>query len=206
MEQRTIRMPAGRSRSSAAVAVAGLLVVTGVLSGCDSQAETPGVSSSSPSVASASPSPSVPSPSPSASPSSAIPAAARVKSDKGAEAFVRYFFDQINASWMGPTPGLVGQVSDQNCQFCAEVEKTTLQLSRDGQRYRERPVSIGSVDPQSGAPANQVIFETVMTQHAANVVDESGRVVRTDEAGRGKSRIGITWTPSGWLMLGVEVA
>ena len=102
MEQRTIRMPAGRLRSRAAVVgLAGLLVASGVLSGCDSEAATPGASSPAASVSSASPSPSASSPSPSASasPSVAIPAAARVKSDKGAEAFVRYFFDQVNAAW-----------------------------------------------------------------------------------------------------------
>ncbi len=100
MERRTIRMPSGRVRRPAAVTLAGLVTVAGVLAGCQSEGTPSATTSPSASVTSASPSPSASSPSPSASASVDIPAAARVKSDKGAEAFVRYFFDQVNTAWM----------------------------------------------------------------------------------------------------------
>ncbi len=99
MERRTIGMPSGRVRRPAAVTLVGLAVVVGVLAGCQSEETPPATTSPSASVTSASPSASASSPSPSASASVDIPAAARVKSDKGAEAFVRYFFDQVNTAW-----------------------------------------------------------------------------------------------------------
>ena len=108
MERRSIWMPSGRVRRPAAVTLAGvvgLVAVVGVLAGCESEATPPATTSPSASVTSASPSPSASSPSPSASPSVDIPAAAREKSDKGAEAFVRYFFDQVNLAWTSAGPG-----------------------------------------------------------------------------------------------------
>jgi hypothetical protein len=231
MGRRTTWMPSGRVGRSAAVRTAvvwpgavwpaavwpravwpgatwlvGLATAASVLSGCQSDATPPATTSPSASVTSASPSPSVSSPSPSASASVEVPAAARVKSEKGAEAFVRYFFDQVNAAWMRPDPVLLEPLSDPKCQFCNEVEKTSRQLAQDGHRYSDSPVSLSQLKREPGAPVDQVIFKTVITQHAANVVDGSGRVISTDQAGRGESRIGVRWTAGGWRMVGVEVA
>ena len=109
MGRRTTSMPTGRVGWLGGVrpgAVWLVVLVAGVtvLSGCQSDATPPATPSPSVTVSSASPSPSVSSPSPSASPSVEIPAAARVKSEKGAEAFVRYFFDQVNAAWTDSEP------------------------------------------------------------------------------------------------------
>ncbi len=153
----------------------------------------------------ASPSPSA-TPTASASASSDIPAAARERSEKGAEAFVRYFFEQVNVAWQGPQPGLVQSLSQANCEFCTEVEETSVALSRDRSRYAQRAVSVSNFEPQTGAPNGQVFFQVVLTQHAAQVVDEDGTVVRTDKAGLGDSLVGVKWTRQGWRVVGVEVA
>ncbi len=183
MQQRQIRMPAGRVRPRAAVALGlgGLLAVMGVLSGCDSEAATPDASGASPSVASASPSPSASSPSPSASPSVAIPAAARVKSDKGAEAFVRYFFDQVNVAWTTPDPRAIESNSEEGCKSCASLATTAAELKSKGHKYASRPVTVADTKLVPGAPAGQKYFETDLQQHRVDVVDPSGRVVLTDE-------------------------
>ena len=82
---------------------AALAVGAAVLAGCQSNAEPPvgttPAASVSPSASSSSSSPTS-----SPSPSVEIPAAAREKSEKGAEAFVRYFFDQVNVAWTKPEP------------------------------------------------------------------------------------------------------
>ena len=71
------------------------LLVAGTLGACES--EEPPMASPSPTASTtASPSPSA-MPTPSASASSDIPAAAREKSEKGAEAFVRYFIEQVSS-------------------------------------------------------------------------------------------------------------
>src|SRR5918993_149978 len=113
----------------------GALLVTLLLSGCQAE-ETPSAGPS-PSASSGSPSasPASTSPSPSASPSSEIPAAAREKSETGAEAFTRFFFDQVNVAWTEPRPGLIGSLSDPDCQFCAKTEDRAAELERAEERY-----------------------------------------------------------------------
>ena len=108
MERRKTWMPSCRVRGLGAVGRVGLgtMVVAGLLAGCQSEATPPPTTSPSASATSATPSASPSSATPSPSPSADIPAAARVKSDKGAEAFTRYFFDQVNEAWndAGPRP------------------------------------------------------------------------------------------------------
>jgi hypothetical protein len=186
-------------------AVGGLLA-TLMLSGCQAEETPPAGASPSAGSGSASASPSPTSPSPSASPSSAVPPAAREKSEAGAEAFVRYFFDQVNVAWTEPRPGLIASLSDPACEFCADVEQTSVDLAQQSERYNERAVSLGDVARRAGAPQDQYFFEVLVIQHAAEVVDQRGKVVRTDEAGQGASLVGVKWTQEGWRLLGVEVA
>jgi Family of unknown function (DUF6318) len=205
MEQGTIRMPSGRVRSSTAVAVAGLLMVTGVLSGCDSAAKTPGASSPSPSVASPTPSPSPSAPSPSASPTSPIPAAARVKSDKGAEAFVRYFFDKVNQAWTTPQTGLVPALSDSGCQFCLKTESDAKALVTAGQKYRTEPISLKTVAALTGAaPKGQTIVRTDATQNQSDVLSADNAVVRSDSKKDLQLITGLIWKGGRWLVYEVE--
>ncbi len=130
MERRTIRMPSGRVTRAAAVTLAGLVTGAGVLAGCQSEGTPSATTSPSASVTSASPSPSASSPSPSASASVDIPAAARVKSDKGAEAFVRYFFDQVNEGMDDARAHrLIDVNSDSGCKSCASLTETATQAA-----------------------------------------------------------------------------
>jgi Family of unknown function (DUF6318) len=207
MQQRTIRMPASRVRSRPAVAVglAGLLVVSGVLAGCESEAATSGGSSASPSVTSAPPSPSASasSPSASASPSVAIPAAARVKSDKGAEAFVRYFFDQVNQSWTTPDPKLIEANSEEDCKSCASLRSTAEELKKKGHKYAGTPVKVMRTKSLAGAPAAQHYVEAELLQNRVNIVDSSGRVVSTDKRDTFTRTVAVIWKGDRWLIYDV---
>ena len=209
MEQRTSRMPGGRLRSRAAMGVgfAGMLVASGVLSGCDSEAATPGASSPSSAVSSASPSPSASSPSPSASasPSVAIPPAARVKSDKGAEAFVRYFFDQVNQAWTSPQAGLVPALADSGCQFCLKTESDAQALVNAQSGTKSQPISLKAVTVLSGAaPAGQSFVRTDATQNLTDVLGADNAVVRSDSKKELQLMTGLIWKGGRWFVYEVE--
>ncbi|MFL6165025.1 MAG: DUF6318 family protein [Ornithinibacter sp.] len=206
MEQRTIRMPAGwvRSRAAVVAGLAGLVVVTGVLSGCDSEAATPGGSSSSPSVTSASASPSASSASPSASagPSVAIPAAARVKSDKGAEAFVRYFMDQAAQAWMLPDPRLIELHATKDCSACQDLAKAARDLDNAGQRYDGPPVSVRRLKVLRSS-GTDVAFDAMLRENKVRIVSASGKVVASYPERPITRAIAVKWGDGRWLLDGI---
>ena len=128
--RRHLRMP-----FAAALAVGAV-----VLAGCQSDAEPPVDRSSAASVTpSASPSSSSPTASP--SPSVEIPAAAREKSEKGAEAFVRYFFDQVECRLdEAPIRHSSRRSQRPDCEFCDKTEQhSDVPCRVSEQRYRARP-------------------------------------------------------------------
>jgi len=204
MERRTIGMPSGRVSRPAAVTLVGLAVVVGVLAGCQSEETPPATTSPSATVTSASPSASASSPSPSASASVDIPAAARVKSDKGAEAFVRYFFDQVNTAWTEPRPGLIAALSTGSCDFCATTEQAAQGLAEAGQKYSSKPVSVRGVDALAGAPSGQLYLYVDMVQNHADIVDAAGKVVATDKRKLIPSNVAVLWSDGAWQMHAVE--
>lgn len=201
-------MPFPRLPLPAAASFALAVVVggTGVLSGCESEATPPvsGSATSSASGASGSPSPSV-SPSPTASPSVEIPAAAREKSDKGAEAFVRFFFDQVNVAWTTPRAGLIAALSDGGCQFCLKSEADAADLVRAGDRYASAPITVGTVTVLSGAaPKGQSFLRTNATQNRVDVIGKGNAVVRSDKKKVLRLTTGLIWKGGQWYVYEVE--
>ncbi len=203
MERRTIGMPSGRVSPPAAVTLVGLAVVVGVLAGCQSEETPPATTSSSASVTSASPGASASSPSPSASASVDIPAAARVKSDKGAEAFVRYFFDQVNTAWTTPSAQLISVNSDPGCKSCASLAGTATKLQNERHRYESSPITVKSVSAVAGAPNGQSYVEAELLQNRSNVVDASGKVISTDRESPFERTVAVVWRGDRWLIYDV---
>ncbi len=197
-------MPGGRVRSRAAgvVGLAGLLVAAGGLAGCDSEAATPPASSPSPSVTSASPSPSVSSPSPSVSPSVAIPAAARVKSDKGAEAFVRYFMDQAAKAWMVPDPQLIELHATKDCSACDDLAKAARDLDTAGQRYDGPPISVRRLRVLRSS-GTDVAFDAMLSENKVRIVSGSGKVVASYPERAITRAIAVKWGDGRWLVDGI---
>jgi Family of unknown function (DUF6318) len=192
--------------ASFAVVVAVVVGGGGVLGGCQSEAmpTTSGSEAASPSATSGSPSPSV-SPSPSTSPPVEIPAAAREKSDQGAEAFVRYFFDQVNTAWTTPRAGLIVALSDEGCQFCLKSEADAADLVRAGERYASAPITVGSVTVLSGAaPKGQSFVRTSATQNRVDVLGKGNAVVRSDKKKALRLTTGLIWKGGQWYVYEVE--
>jgi uncharacterized protein DUF6318 len=183
--------------------VAGMLAA-GVLAGCDSSPDDPVTPTPSPSVSSSSPSPSA-SPSPSVTESGPqIPAAAREKTDAGAEAFVKYFFDQFNVAWTKPEAGLISSLSSKDCKFCATTETQAKWLVDNKQRYDSNPVDLLDMEAIAGAPEGQIYLTGTLRQNQTNIVDDSGAVTRTDPKKNLPRNIGLKWQGDSWRMFAVE--
>ena len=190
-------MPGALAVLSSCVA-AGLVLVLGA---CESSESPPVTASPSASATagSSSPSPSVTaSPSPSAS--SAVPAAAREKSEKGAEAFVRYFFDQVNVAWMEAAPARIEDSSDGGCKSCAALTKTATELREKKHHYATEPIGVGKVSATPGAPQGQQYVQADLIQNQVDILSESGSVVGTDKKTNFQRTVALIWAGDRWLV------
>jgi len=177
-------------------------VVAGLLAGCQSEATPPTTTSPSASATSATPSASPSSATPSPSPSVDIPAAARVKSDKGAEAFVRYFIEQAASAWTVPDPNLIERHATKDCSACRDLTKVAAGLKEDGQRYDKPPISVRQLKVlRSGA--SEVAFDAELTENDVNVVASSGEVVDSYPRRDITRAIAVKWGDGRWRLDGI---
>ena len=120
-----------------------ILAASILLSACGGGAKPdPSSSTSSPTTSTSAPTVSV-------SPTTAgptidpnIPAAARAHTPAGAEAFVRYFYSQLNIAWSKPQAGLIAGLSAKTCKTCAALEGTAWDLTAKRQHYQGEALTI----------------------------------------------------------------
>ena len=133
-----------------------------------------------------------------------IPAAARAHTPAGAEAFVRYFYSQVNTAWSKPKAGLISSLSETTCKSCAALEGTAADLVKNGQHYDGPPVTIVSVAPMGEVDAGHPQILVLFTQEHRNVIDRAGHVVLTDQRKPGKFVATLSWSSRGWSVATVK--
>lgn len=194
------------------------LIAAGALAGCSSAAgtspgtatathelppATPGTSAASPTSTSASApattSPTVAAPTATSAAAPTIPAAARAHTPEGAEAFTRYFIDQVNVAWTTPKTGLISALSLPTCKSCASMEQTAGRLTGQGHRFAALPMTIQSVGYEGDTDKGIAVVRIAGLQKAVDVVSQDGRVVSTQKQEPLQVRqVLLQEAPTGW--------
>ena len=191
-------------RSLIAYAVA-LVALSASLAGCNGGGDptpSPTVTSSSPS---ASPSASA-SPSSSPSPSVSIPAEAMQQTPEGAVAFVKFYFDQVNAAWSLPDATLLPPLADEVCGTCDNYESTASQLLSSGTRSATPTLELLDVRAIDGAPLGQVFVAFTIHQLGAKVVNAEGATVSESPEKNLPTDATVIWTEGSWRMYAIARA
>jgi hypothetical protein len=130
-----------------------------------------------------------------------IPQAARAHSPAGAEAFVRYFYSQLNIAWRKPEPGLISSLSAPTCKTCAAIDGSAVDLASKHQHYQGDAFVIASV-----ASIGESEVLVVGEQPKGAVVDSSGSVVKSKtKAQKSKFAASLEWSSSGWRIKEIKV-
>ena len=175
--------------------VVALLAASILLAACGGNNKPGGSSSSttasSPTTGSASPTTADPN----------IPAAARARTPAGAEAFVRYFYSQLNVAWSTPKAGLISALSASGCKTCSALERTAADLVAKRQHYRGDVFAIKTV----GSIGESEVL-VVGEQPPGAVIDFNGSVVKSrTEAQPVKFVVTLAWSSEGWPIQEIRV-
>ncbi|WP_286960865.1 DUF6318 family protein [Arsenicicoccus sp. UBA7492] len=157
------------------------LITAGALAGCSGAAgtsqgtatathelppATPGTSAATPTSSSAattsSTSPTTAAPAATSAAAPAIPAAARAHTPEGAEAFTRYFIDQVNVAWTTPKTGLISALSLPTCKSCTGLEEGASELAGQRSRYTTPVIALRDVLATSDPKGQTVVKATVV--------------------------------------------
>jgi len=127
-----------------------------------------------------------------------LPAAAREHSAAGAEAFVRFFYRQMNRAWTQPAAGLIPPLCLSSSKSCAAIERTAQQLVRDQHRYVGEPLTIFLVVPLGAGSPSSIAVDVQGRQERRDVVNAQGAVVLTDQQKPAHSEVQLVWLSDGW--------
>jgi hypothetical protein len=130
-----------------------------------------------------------------------IPAAARAHTPAGAEAFVRYFYSQLNVAWSKPKAGLISSLSATTCKTRANFEGSAADLASKRQHYQGDVFAVATV-----ASIGESEILVVGEQPPGAVIDGNGTVVkRRTKAQKSKFIIAIEWSSEGWRINEIKV-
>lgn len=190
------------ARAARWAVVAGMLAA-GVLAGCDSADDPVVTPTPSPSLSSSSPSQS-PSPSPSVTESGPqVPAAAREKTDAGAEAFITYYIEQSARAWMVPDGSVLDGLSTSSCITCRNLQQKARDLERDKQKYKSTPIRVDKTKIFSST-SSRVVVDLQLTEMPVDLVDAKGTVVEHYPRNKITRAAALVWQEGRWRVDGIS--
>ncbi len=113
-----------------------------------------------------------------------IPKAARAETAEGAEAFVKFYFAQLNTAFREADPEAVGVLSTKSCIMCNALLEGVKDVKEKRQHYGSSLISVEStVIIYYILPKPQVLAR--IKQNPVRVLDAKGAVVETAPVGKG---------------------
>jgi hypothetical protein len=127
-----------------------------------------------------------------------IPKAARAHTPQGAEAFARFYLEQVNKAWMVPDPELIRPYALESCKTCANFVGSAEWLRDHQSRYDAEPTSVGASVVLPESTENQVKVRVLQAQEASRILNSDGAVVERFPHVSGQSEVALAWRTSSW--------
>jgi hypothetical protein len=132
-----------------------------------------------------------------------VPAAAREHSAAGAEAFVRFFYRQVNRAWTQPAAGLIPPLCLNSSKSCVALEAIASELVTKRQHYDGDPGTITSVLALGSGAPQTISVDIRGRSERRNVVDSNGVVVSTDPLEDSHFEARLRWVGDGWRVMDI---
>jgi len=114
-----------------------------------------------------------------------IPKAARPNTQAGAEAFARFFIEQVAQMWMEADATVIDGLYSKSCASCLNFVEGAKEYSNKGIHHEREAFDV--TDSLINRFTNERSWVAVrLTQHVVPVVDERGTKVDDTEDGRGE--------------------
>ena len=123
--------------------------------------------------------------------------------------FVRFFFDEINDAYRGPSPSSAGglaELSTDTCKSCAAVGADIDGLAKAKQRLASDAFAPLSAMETQAVTKSEIRVSFTMSQLAANVLSAEGAVVDSQTAKSQRQIAVVVWKGDQWRMNGLAGA
>jgi hypothetical protein len=133
-----------------------------------------------------------------------IPTAARAHTPQGAEAFARFYLEQVNQAWMAPDPELIRPYALESCKTCANYVQTSQWLVDNNRHYAGTPSEIGVAVVLPESKPDRVFVQLVNNQLKSKIVNADGTVHRVLPHIFAGSEVEVQWVHGSWAVRGIK--
>ncbi|HET8615310.1 MAG TPA: DUF6318 family protein [Actinomycetales bacterium] len=133
-----------------------------------------------------------------------IPEAARAHTPQGAEAFARFYLEQVNQAWMVPDPELIRPYALASCKTCANYVETASSLAHDGLRYDGSPSELGPSIVMPSSSEELTVVHIGQVQLNRRIVHADGRVDEVMPRVPGETEVQLVWEDNRWTIVEIK--
>ena len=133
-----------------------------------------------------------------------IPAPARPHTQDGAEAFARFYMEQVNRAFTSADPTALAALAGPDCKTCSAFVAGAKDLKAKGHRHQGLSISVDG-SPSNSYKPNSAIVQVFVTQHSVPVIDRRGKQVEQTKEGQGIFFATLTFDKH-WVVQRLQVA
>jgi hypothetical protein len=134
-----------------------------------------------------------------------IPTAARAHTPQGAEAFARFYLEQVDQAWMAPDPELIRPYALESCKTCANYVGTIDWLSSEHLRYDGAPMKLGPSVVAPESRQDHAYIELGCNQEARHILRADGSTEETVRHRFGAAQVELMWLQQAWQVREIRV-
>jgi hypothetical protein len=127
-----------------------------------------------------------------------------VHTAQGAEAFARFYLEQVNKAWMAPDPEQIRPYALASCKTCANYVATSQWLLEHQMRYDSPPSSVGVSVVLPESTRSRALVELVNNQEQSNIVRVDGTRYRVVPHVFGGAQVEVDWADGAWRVRAVK--
>lgn len=157
-----------------------------------------------------------PTPLPSGTPSTLVTSAPEVteeppvapealRSAAGAEAFVRYFWEVYNYSYVSLNTDSLTGISQRDCEFCASAASEINAFSTVSTKKEGGTISVEAVSAPPVEAPERIVVVAILNQSAGQTVTSTGATTTISAIKRARASIGLQWHQDAWHVHGVDI-
>lgn len=133
-----------------------------------------------------------------------MPAEAQEQTQAGAIAFAEHFIDVVNYTGIHPTPGMIDDISLEECSTCSNLEATVVYSAENGEILQDDLWEVTSTPEILVFSGINALVRVPLQQHELPVWNLSGDEVDRTEQQALDLGVDLTWE-EGWKVRAVQV-
>ncbi|NNM45430.1 DUF6318 family protein [Knoellia koreensis] len=134
-----------------------------------------------------------------------LPPEATQKTEAGAQAFAKFYWEQVGDSLASGDVRLLESLASPACEECTAVPRAIKKRATRGEHTDRSPIQVALVAVREGG-ADRVVVNVAGKELAVRYVNEADEVVETTKPGVFTWATSVAWDKTTWRVVGFEAA